>query len=701
MCARMKMKDSAVIATWVIVCLGLLVAPARAADRLWELMPDDAAVAVMLDQPHKDLPAALIRPILEATIRQPSLAKAVVEAFERLPGPTMVGGFVTKRSPRSGESERLDGFMVVEFKGRAFDFDAYVEKQLLPLLKAGMESEGRPAVEFDIDKKGDARRVAVKGKKESPFAYAIKDGRALLSTRQTDVQHWLAGQWPERPWMKQPGVKDMLGQLSKDAAVRVLVNPAPLIRLIPEPKPNSAEDLMLRILAPTDVRAGAGELIWDRRGIRLRLLAALAPECKGVAGVFAGAAGPSATMGIFPDDYFVVGRTAFSSGAAIVNGLYRVTDSFDPEISKEYREEAGEFQKDTGVDFTGDVLGGLTGEAVFGVRVDFLKKPPVAWAVVCPLKDEVRFADALGRLETHFGLTAKTVPMDELPIRLATEVGPFAWLVRDKRLIMAESPMTVAEVARNGKGDKFGGTPVRTALADCRKNLGEVDQVCVLADLEQLFAKAPMVGMAVGAKGTQLLRGTSVGVSVGTKEHVVECVAAWSRNRAADGEKEGEPKQDEAGAGESDGAMIQTVVEALTESIGNAEQQAKRTVSAANMRGIGQGLYIYASEHKDAFPDSLDVLIQDNNVSKMMFSNVYDGQSVDAIKSVDNDGFYLYRRGLTTNADPHEILLAERQVVNGEGANFLFVDGHVEFIAEPEASKLIEKIQGGEKEIRH
>ncbi len=87
----------------------------------------------------------------------------------------------------------------------------------------------------------------------------------------------------------------------------------------------------------------------------MRVLAALAPECKGVAGVFAGPAAPSATMGIFPDDYFVVGRTAFSSGAAIVDGLYRVTDTFDPEISKEYREEAGEFQKDTGVDFTGSL----------------------------------------------------------------------------------------------------------------------------------------------------------------------------------------------------------------------------------------------------------------------------------------------------------------------------------------------------------
>ncbi len=50
----------------------------------------------------------------------------------------------------------------------------------------------------------------------------------------------------------------------------------------------------------------------------------------------------------------------------------------------------------------------------------------------------------------------------------------------------------------------------------------------------------------------------------------------------------------------------------------------------------------------------------------------------------------IFRPGLTTKSDPREILLAEREVTDSRGANFLFVDGHVEFIKEPRASELLE-----------
>ncbi|MBK8269101.1 MAG: hypothetical protein IPK83_12660 [Planctomycetes bacterium] len=60
----------------------------------------------------------------------------------------------------------------------------------------------------------------------------------------------------------------------------------------------------------------------------------------------------------------------------------------------------------------------------------------------------------------------------------------------------------------------------------------------------------------------------------------------------------------------------------------------------------------------------------------------------------------MYRPGLNHNSPPDEIVLAEKAIFAGNGANFLFVDGHVEFIAEPRASEIIEQIKSGAESVK-
>lgn len=658
-------------------------------------MPDDAAIAVLVDRPRQVFPAKLIEPILQATMPSRSVASAVMQGVEKLTVPTLVCIY----TPMLTE-EKVDFVVMLDLRGRAFDVDDFVEKHVVEVIEAMWKSEGGDLMKLDIDKSKDVRQA--KAGKETLFAYTVKDKRAMLSTRALDVLHWRSGSWPKRAWGERAEVKSLLAKLSPDAAVTVVVNPEPLIRLIPKPKPNTEEDLALRVLAPTDVNAAAAELSWDKRGIQLRLLAALADPCAGLLGALAGSGGSSYTLGILPDDFFVVGRIGFSSGASIVDGLYRITDTFDPKISEEYRTEIVEFQDDTKVNFTTDVLGGLTGEAVFGVRLDFLKKPPIAWAVVCPLGDADRFKDSVDKLEKHFNLKSAAVSTGELPVRLVQGDVPIAWAIHDKRLIIAESPLTVGEIAAT-KPSAIGGEPRRPTLRACRKALGGFEQVCVLVDIEQIFAKAPLAAMAVGASGAKLLRGTTAGVSFTARDRMAEVRLQWMKNAPSrDAKRDAKSDQNEGSTGDDDDEpfQLEPMVNLLMEATGNARNQARRAVVMNNMRMIGQGLYIWANDHKNQFPATLEELVAGGIVTVSQFANPYDGSQPARAEDVSRDGNVIYRPGLSPSSDPGEIILAEKSIVNGEGASFLFVDGHVEFIPEPEASELIEKIKRGAAEVR-
>lgn len=674
-----------VVFAFVVAC-----APAFAGiERLIEAVPDDAVGAILTDSPRQKFPTSLIQPILDVTMPSRAVASSVADVIEHLSVPTLFGMYAPKP-----DGHRLDFFAFLDVGNRAFDSDQFVEKQVAALLQGTWKADGLPFDKLDVDKSGPVRRVIIRPGKDVLFAYAVRDKRVFASTRASDVLHWHGGKWPEHTWAKHKGIQRLVPMLSPDAAVTLLVNPDPLIRLIPRPEPNSSEDLLLRVLAPTDVKAAAGEFAWDKTGIRLKVLASLADPCRGVLGSIVGQGGTSTTLGILPEDFFVVGRIGFASGASIIDGLYHITDSFDPEISGEYRTEIAEFQNETGVNFTTDILGGLTGEAVIGVRLDFMKKPPIAWTVVCPLADPVRFNDSVARMEKHYGLKVDTLPMGETPVRFVKQGMPVAWGVHDKRLIIAESPLTVGEITKVDPAT-VSGEPRRATLRACRKALGGVEQFCVLADIEQFFVKAPMGAMVFGAGGTKLMRGTSAGISFATRKQVAELSFRWMKN-AAGGRSKGDGDET---IDESPFEMAELVT-TLVEATGRARDTAKQTVVMANMRAIGTGLHMWAADHKNQFPSDLADLVRTGVVSLDVFADPHTGTGPANADEIATASFVIYRPGLSASSDPGEIVLAEKAVDGAPGASFLFVDGHVEFVPEPEAGALITKMKSGAVEVR-
>jgi competence protein ComGC len=118
------------------------------------------------------------------------------------------------------------------------------------------------------------------------------------------------------------------------------------------------------------------------------------------------------------------------------------------------------------------------------------------------------------------------------------------------------------------------------------------------------------------------------------------------------------------------------MVSILLPSLARAREVAKRAVCAANMRGIGQAVMIYANDNRGAFPADFQALISDGTCTPKQFICPSSGHVVPACD-------YFYVAGLT-DKDPANWIVAFEDPADhhGEGANVLRLDGTVAFLKE-------------------
>ncbi|MBN2445473.1 MAG: hypothetical protein JXO22_02015, partial [Phycisphaerae bacterium] len=122
-----------------------------------------------------------------------------------------------------------------------------------------------------------------------------------------------------------------------------------------------------------------------------------------------------------------------------------------------------------------------------------------------------------------------------------------------------------------------------------------------------------------------------------------------------------------ANSGLATTAMLTSI---LLPSLARARELAKRAVSQANLRGIGQCCYIYSNDHEEKFPPNLEVLIDANLATRKMLESPRHGPGVDA---------YVYIAGQTANDDARNILAYERPL-GDEGTAVVYLDGHAEWV---------------------
>ncbi|MFH0983694.1 MAG: H-X9-DG-CTERM domain-containing protein, partial [Planctomycetota bacterium] len=128
-------------------------------------------------------------------------------------------------------------------------------------------------------------------------------------------------------------------------------------------------------------------------------------------------------------------------------------------------------------------------------------------------------------------------------------------------------------------------------------------------------------------------------------------------------------------------------------SLARARELSKRAASAANLQGIVGAARVYSGEHKGQWPASLAELLQSGDISLETLRNPYDGTAPRMLADAERESYYVYRRNIPKGVAATEVVAGEREIRRGEGANFAYADGHVEFVREPQASRLLAVLQ--------
>jgi prepilin-type processing-associated H-X9-DG protein len=141
--------------------------------------------------------------------------------------------------------------------------------------------------------------------------------------------------------------------------------------------------------------------------------------------------------------------------------------------------------------------------------------------------------------------------------------------------------------------------------------------------------------------------------------------------------------------------------------LGAAKPRAQRIKCASNLRQIGQGLIMYANDHGGQYPLKWEVIMPDYGLAPGIFvcpcSNDQDAagpttQALLADFAQPGRCSYVYLgAGRQSNAYA-DVILAYEKIEHHEsaGANFLFNDGHVEWVVSDLAKKMIQELQAGQ-----
>ena len=118
-------------------------------------------------------------------------------------------------------------------------------------------------------------------------------------------------------------------------------------------------------------------------------------------------------------------------------------------------------------------------------------------------------------------------------------------------------------------------------------------------------------------------------------------------------------------------AIIAILAAMLLPALARAREQARRAVCLSNVRGMGQAAKMYAIDHDETFPDSLNEMAAEYGI---------DGTRVSSCPSAGSKSDYTVITGLTEadTSPSNTVILGDRSSTNhqDDGINEYFIDGH-------------------------
>ena len=124
-----------------------------------------------------------------------------------------------------------------------------------------------------------------------------------------------------------------------------------------------------------------------------------------------------------------------------------------------------------------------------------------------------------------------------------------------------------------------------------------------------------------------------------------------------------------------------------------SREQSLQSICISNLKQIGLGLQMYASDHKDTFPDDIrEVALHYTHGTALKCPG---DKTTPEIQKVEPDTpiSYTYVKGLSRqNPNSYKIIIlydSSPDYHEGEGRNVLFIDGHVAWMPEEQFQKLL------------
>lgn len=124
-----------------------------------------------------------------------------------------------------------------------------------------------------------------------------------------------------------------------------------------------------------------------------------------------------------------------------------------------------------------------------------------------------------------------------------------------------------------------------------------------------------------------------------------------------------------------------------------------------HLRQVGLGLQIYSNENHRLFPPALetliteDILTSDTFVCPATVDERATGPTTQALVAEfrrPGHNSYIYVGAGATDRSESSVVLAYEPIANhGHGMNVLYVDGHADWVSEPEASRVIAELNAG------
>lgn len=395
-------------------------------------------------------------------------------------------------------------------------------------------------------------------------------------------------------------------------------------------------------------------------------------------------------LAIIPADAYWSSVTNLDLAALWLEAM-RGTEEVNPDAAAAVQGMVGMTKAFLGFSLTEDLL------PAFGDTWAFFDAPMnggfsgLGTVMIVDAKDEKAIHGALARIvellaplaaEDKVTLKLKEATIGKTQVHYVAVLGmpsPFApaWTFVGGRWVFGLLPQTVAAAAASMTSD--GGprmideASVKKALAALPKTIhgfGTYDRYSLTASIYPLVTYATAAMTSLSPKNADklamlphvstLLRGDRQCVSVSSIRP--DGVLYQTVNGSAFGS-----------ISSMSIASVAMTTSILLPSLSRARELAKRSVSMSNLRQIAMGCHVYASENKDAFPPSLDALVEPGYITP------------DTLKSPRSEGSgggdYVYLPGQKVSSDnAWASVLAYEKLVGNEGTAVAFLDGHVEWV---------------------